>query len=67
MLRYEYRRVPPAPGNVEFDKLLAEDVRSEGLTRYRQVRLKMGPEQKLTMILQIYFPTKLKVSRPDVL
>jgi hypothetical protein len=65
--RYEYGRVPPAPENVELDKLLAEDVRNEGLTHYRQVRLKMGPEQKLMMTLHIYFPAKLKVSRPAVL
>ncbi|MEJ2701333.1 MAG: hypothetical protein P8Z79_02720 [Sedimentisphaerales bacterium] len=66
-LHYEYGHVPPAPGNVELDKVLAEDVRNERLTRYRQVRLKMGPEQKLTMTLHIYFPAKLKVPRSAVL
>jgi hypothetical protein len=67
LLHYEYGRVPPAPGNVKLDKLLAEDVRNEGLTRYQQVRLKMGPEQKLSMTLHIYFPAKLKGSHPAVL
>ena len=67
VLRYEYGHVPPSPGNVEMDKVLVEEVRNEGLTRYRQVRLKMGPEQKLTVTLHIYFPSKLKVPRPVVL
>ena len=67
VLRYEYGHVPPSPGNVEMDKVLVEEVRNEGLTRYRQVRLKMGTEQKLTVTLHIYFPSKLKVPRPVVL
>ncbi|MBN2312465.1 MAG: hypothetical protein JXM79_00960 [Sedimentisphaerales bacterium] len=67
LLLYEYGRVPPAPGNVELDQVLVEDVRNEGLTRYQRVLLKMGPEQKLMMTLHIYCPAKLKGSRPAML
>jgi hypothetical protein len=67
MLHYEYGHVPSPPGNVMLDSVLVEDVRNKGLTHYRQLRLKMGPEQKLFLTLHIYLPNGLKEKRPTVL
>jgi len=57
LLQYEYGRIPPADDAVALDFEAPAEVRNDGKTSFRELRLKMGPESRITMTLHVYLPS----------
>lgn len=54
---YATGQMPPAPGNVKGTEVQAETV-ADGKVKYRLVRLRFGPEEKLTLNIGIFTPAE---------
>lgn len=66
LLQYEYGHVPPPPGNVALDATLETGTRFEGASEFRALRLRFGPEQKLTTALHLYLPANVTGPLPVI-
>ena len=64
--RYQYGRMPPAPGNVEA-KELASEVVFNGLAHKKLVALTMGPERQVGASVGLYLPTDASAGRLPVI
>ncbi|MFV2069479.1 MAG: hypothetical protein ACC645_21145, partial [Pirellulales bacterium] len=58
LLRYEYGHLPPPPGNVAVASQQPNVLRNGGKSTFRQLRLKMGPQERVTMRVHLYLPTE---------
>lgn len=67
LLKYEYGHVPPAPGNVALDEVLESGPRFDGASTFQSVRIKFGPEQKLSTTVHLYLPSKVTGPVPVIL
>ena len=64
VLKYQYGRVPPAPGNVQVDG--EPEVLEDDEAVHRILRLTMGPENKLSIGVHLYFPKTANPPYPVV-
>jgi hypothetical protein len=67
LLKYEYGHIPPAPGNVALDAELESGTRFEGASEFHSVRIKFGPEQKLSTTVHLYLPATASGPLPLIL
>ncbi len=67
LLKYEYGHVPSAPGNVALDEVLESGTRFEGASTFQSVRIKFGPEQKLSTTVHLYLPASTSGPLPLIL
>jgi len=66
LLRIEYGRMPPAPGNVTVTSATDWQTIHEGVTRFREVHLAMGPGLAIPMTLEMYFPAAAASRVPTI-
>lgn len=67
LLKYEYGHVPPAPNNVVLDETLDSGSRFDGATNFESLRLKFGPDQKLSTTVHLYMPANAAGPVPVIL
>ena len=60
LLRLEYGRVPPSPGNVAAEPEITTAPMHEGKTERREIVLRMGPDRQLAVHLQLSLPSERK-------
>lgn len=63
--RYQYGRMPPAPGNIEARELWREEV-FDGSASKRLLTLRMGPQRRVRLSLGLYLPTNVKGRLPVI-
>lgn len=67
LLKYEYGHVPPSPGNVALDETLESGPRFDGASTFQSLRLKFGPDHKLSITLHLYLPANATGPVPVIL
>lgn len=58
LLRIQYGRMPPPPGNVAVECELPGELMNDGRTTHRQVMLRFGPQHSLAMKVDLYVPAQ---------
>lgn len=66
VMRYEYGRVPPPPGNVRAAKELESRQPATPGFRHRAVSLVMGPDERIATIAHLYLPAKGEAPYPVI-
>jgi len=67
LLRHEYGRVPPAPGNVEVESEELVDANDSGGPSFKIIRLRMGPQHAIPMTMHLYLPMDRSGPFPTIL
>lgn len=67
VLRHEYGRVPPSPGNVRLMSTQEAGARFNGRAAFRAVTLAFGPEERLSTTVHLYLPVGAKKPCPVIL
>jgi hypothetical protein len=67
LLQYEYGRMPPATDDVVLESQTPPEIQNDGMTSFRRLHLKMGPDGDVGMTLHTYLPAETSGPFPVIL